>query len=52
MLEADRLDDWLARLGAAGEFAFDTETTSLDYMAARIVGVSFATEAGSAASVA
>ena len=51
VLEADRLDDWLARLEAAGEFAFDTETTSLDYMAARIVGVSFAVTAGEAAYV-
>ena len=46
-----RLVDWLDRLKAAGQFAFDTETTSLDYMAARIVGVSFAVEAGSAAYV-
>ena len=51
VLEAGRLDDWLARLEAAGEFAFDTETTSLDYMAARIVGVSFAVSAGEAAYV-
>ncbi len=46
-----RLDDWLARLEQAGEFAFDTETTSLDYMAARVVGVSFAITAGAAAYV-
>ncbi len=36
------LDRWLDELRAAGRFAFDTETTSLDYMDARIVGVSFA----------
>ncbi len=36
------LDVWLERLRTAGQFAFDTETTSLDYMQARIVGVSFA----------
>ena len=36
---------------AAELFAFDTETTSLDYMAARIVGVSFAVEPGRAAYV-
>ncbi len=46
-----RLDDWLARLEHAELFAFDTETTSLDYMQARIVGVSFAIEPGSAAYV-
>lgn len=34
---------------AAAEFAFDTETTSLDYMEAQIVGVSFAISAGEAA---
>lgn len=43
------LDIWLARLQAAGEFAFDTETTSLDYMEAQIVGVSFAIQPGEAA---
>jgi DNA polymerase-1 len=46
-----QLEDWLARLQAAELFAFDTETTSLDYMAARIVGVSFAVKAGEAAYV-
>lgn len=43
------LNAWLARLQAAGEFAFDTETTSLDYMQAEIVGVSLAIQAGEAA---
>jgi len=51
VLARDRLDDWLQRLGRAGQFAFDTETTSLDYMEARIVGVSFALKAGEAAYV-
>jgi DNA polymerase-1 len=51
VLEQAQLDDWLARLERAGEFAFDTETTSLDYMVARIVGVSFAIEAREAAYV-
>ena len=51
VLTGEQLDDWLARLQEAERFAFDTETTSLDYMAARIVGVSFAIEAGSAAYV-
>ncbi len=40
---------WLEALEGAELFAFDTETTSLDYMQARIVGVSFAVEAGKAA---
>ncbi len=51
VLDNARLDDWLARLAAADEFAFDTETTSLDYITARIVGVSFAVRAGEAAYV-
>lgn len=42
-------ESWLEALEAAELFAFDTETTSLDYMQARIVGVSFAVEAGKAA---
>jgi DNA polymerase-1 len=46
-----QFEDWLTRLEVAGEFAIDTETTSLDYMAARIVGVSFAASAGEAAYV-
>ncbi|HEX4046075.1 MAG TPA: 5'-3' exonuclease H3TH domain-containing protein, partial [Gammaproteobacteria bacterium] len=45
------LDKWLAQLRAAKVFAFDTETTSLDYMQAKIVGVSFAAEPGKAAYV-
>ena len=45
------LERWIARLEAAELFAFDTETTSLDYMAAEIVGVSFCVEPGSAAYV-
>ena len=39
------------RLQAAPLFAFDIETTSLDYMEARVVGVSFAIEPGKAAYV-
>src|SRR5438067_2366855 len=42
---------WLAALRAAELFAFDTETTSLDYMRAEIVGVSFCIEPGVAAYV-
>jgi len=42
---------WLGQLEGAPVFAFDTETTSLDYMHAQIVGVSFAVEPGRAAYV-
>ncbi|HYB64613.1 MAG TPA: DNA polymerase I, partial [Steroidobacteraceae bacterium] len=42
---------WLERLRKTELFAFDTETTSLDYMRAEIVGVSFAVEPGIAAYV-
>lgn len=51
ILDEAEFDGWLARLKAAPLFAFDTETTSLDYMEARIVGVSFAVEPGKAAYV-
>lgn len=51
ILDEGEFDDWLARLNAAPLFAFDTETTSLDYMEARVVGVSFAIEPGKAAYV-
>ena len=44
-------DVWLKKLEQADYFAFDTETTSLDYMQAEIVGVSFAVEPGKAAYV-
>jgi DNA polymerase-1 len=40
---------WLLRLQQAPAFSFDTETTSLNIMDAKIVGVSFAIEAGKAA---
>ena len=40
---------WLSRLQVAQQFSFDTETTSLNIMDAKIVGVSFAVEAGKAA---
>jgi len=40
--DQDALDHWLQRLASAEYFAFDTETTSLDYMNAEIVGISFA----------
>lgn len=51
VLDQQALDAWLAVLRDAPVFAFDTETTSLNYMDARVVGVSFAVEAGTAAYV-
>jgi DNA polymerase-1 len=45
------LQHWIARLAAAELFAFDTETSSLDYMRTEIVGVSFCIEPGEAAYV-
>lgn len=41
--------EWLSRLENSQAFAFDTETTSLNIMDAKIVGVSFAIQAGKAA---
>ena len=51
VLCASDLDRWVERLAAAPLFAFDTETTSLDYMSAELVGVSFAVAAHKAAYV-
>jgi len=51
VLEQKDLDAWVAKLEAAELIAFDTETTSLDYMKAEIVGVSFAVKSGEAAYV-
>jgi DNA polymerase-1 len=49
--ELDAFNRWLEILAKAPLFAFDTETTSLNYMDARIVGVSFSVEPGVAAYV-
>src|SRR5690625_3810003 len=43
------LDSWIERLSAAPLFALDTETTSLNYMEADLVGLSFSIEPGAAA---
>src|SRR5690606_7284091 len=51
ILTQDAWQSWLDRLKAAPAFAFDTETTSLNYIEARIVGISFAIESGKAAYV-
>ena len=45
------LDAWLAKLEAAPLVSFDTETDSLNYMQARIVGLSFSVTPGEAAYV-
>lgn len=45
------LESWLKKLGKAKLFAFDLETTSLDYTIAEIVGCSFAVKSGAAAYV-
>ena len=47
----DELQAWIEKLANTELFAFDTETTSLDYMQAKIVGVSFAVNPGEAAYV-
>ena len=39
----DALDKWIAKLQKAKLYAFDTETTSVDYMQAELVGLSFST---------
>ena len=49
VLTWEQLDAWLARLQAAALVALDTETTSLDALQARLVGLSVSTEPGSAA---
>lgn len=51
ILDKTEFNLWLAKLQNAQLIAFDTETTSLNYMQAEIVGVSFAVEAGEAAYV-
>jgi DNA polymerase-1 len=45
------LQKWVDELRAAGAFAIDTETTSINYMQAQLVGFSFACEPGRAAYV-
>ena len=45
----EQLQAWIDTLRAAGSFALDTETDSLDPMRARLVGLSFAAEPGRAA---
>ena len=51
ILTEDDFTIWLDKLKAAEFFAFDTETTSVDYMKAELVGLSFSVEVGKAAYV-
>ena len=43
MLTRAQLDAWVGKLAAADEFAFDTETDSLDALCANLVGISLCT---------
>jgi len=49
VLTESELDEWVACIRTAELVAVDTETTSLDYMVADLVGISVAVEAGKAA---
>ncbi len=51
VLTESQLNHWIDKLTEAELFAFDTETTSLNYMQAELVGVSFSVEPGVAAYV-
>lgn len=51
VLDLEQFKGWLKRLEEAELFAFDTETTSLDYMQADVVGISFSVQAHEAAYV-
>jgi DNA polymerase-1 len=48
VLEQARFDHWLRRLRRSKEFAIDTETTSIEYMQAELVGISLCLEPGEA----
>jgi DNA polymerase-1 len=48
VLTRESFDNWLDRLRRATGFAVDTETTSLDYMQAELVGISLCVEPGTA----
>ncbi|WP_286270603.1 DNA polymerase I [Thalassotalea hakodatensis] len=47
----EAFNEWLAKLTSADYFAFDTETTSVNYIKAELVGLSFAVAPGVAAYV-
>ena len=48
VLDQDRFEDWLQRIRQTGSFAVDTETTSIDYMQAELVGISLCVVPGEA----
>ena len=48
VVDAERLNHWLAKIEVADLVALDTETTSLRYMEAELVGIALAVEAGEA----
>lgn len=49
ILDEPSLQDWIARINAAGLFSFDTETDGLDTLTANLVGISLAIKPGEAA---
>ena len=51
VMSEEAFDEWLEKLKAAPLISFDTETDSLDYMKAQIVGVAFAVSPREAAYV-
>ncbi len=51
ILDKSLFSQWLDKLKVSEAFAFDTETTNVDYMQAELVGLSFAIEVGKAAYV-
>lgn len=51
ILSEEEFETWLGKLKKAKYFVLDTETTSLNAMAAELVGISFAVKAGEAAYV-
>jgi len=51
ILDKASFEKWLSKLQSSDLFAFDTETTSIHYMQAELVGLSFSVEVGKAAYV-
>jgi len=49
LLTNEQLDEWIAKMKTAPLIALDAETTSLDYVDAKLVGLSFCITAGTAA---
>ncbi|MDE0925500.1 MAG: DNA polymerase I [Methylophilaceae bacterium] len=45
----EQLDEWLAKINSADIISFDTETTGLDPLVSKIVGLSLSVKAGEAA---